>query len=1146
MNANVPLSSSYRLVVTQGLNAFGDHAAKITASALVAATFPEKQAAIWVGVVSALYVLPYIFLAPIAGRLTSRFSKLSVVKGSLLLQTVAMAGLAFSAWLHSFVGVIVSLGMVACQSSFLAPSRNALLKDLCGVQRIGQMMGLLGLAGVGATLAGLAIGGWSFDRVWEFVGSPWLAASVLGGVSASIAALAFVVTNGIRREEESEREDEVAFGAILRELGSRPVLRWSSLGLAWFYGVGAMLVMILLQDSRLDHGQSVGSASQGGLMAALLGLGVALGSGVAAFVCRKRIEVGLSFLGSILLAVLVPATALLWNAGDWAVAGIFLLGVSGGLFSAPLNALFVASARDEVRVGSIAANNLVINLVSGVFVLLAAGMGYLEWLPQLQLWVVAATSFVVLGFMLWLVPESLVRLALLAIAKIVYPMKLRGIENMPKDGGVLLVANHVSYADAVLLWVASPRPVRFIGTDEMLRYPWMRWAYRKFNVIPVAPKRAKEAISKTVASLKEGNVVCVFPEGALTRTGMLMPFKKGAELISRMSKCPVLPAYIDGMWGSVFSFSDKPFRYRAGMPLRRPLTISFGEKIDCDRVSTETIRGSVMELSERSFSARRELNASLGGMALRALKRASFSETLVDRSLGGKRIRGFELLVAGLAMSRFLKSGTSKGRVGILLPPGLPGFAANLGAIWSGKSSVNLNPTVSSSGFSSMLAKADVDLVLSSRKLLSRFPELEFSEARLVCVEDIASIFRGPRVWRDVLASCVLPSRLLASVYSISGAGGDREATLLFSSGSSAEPKAIPISHRNLVANATQLSECYLMRSTDVLLANLPLFHSFGLTGGLWLPLLKGMRIVSVASPLQAKQNIEAVKDESVSVMLGTPTFLRSYLKRATVEAFATLRLVVAGAEKLPAAMAREWESKFGLPILEGYGMTECSPVIAANCLQSRERIGRYALKQVGAKVGSVGRPMPGVAIRIVDEMDTSLLKPSGESGVILVKGANVFRGYLDCVQENRFVEDQWLNTGDIGRLDEDGFLVIEGRLSRFSKIGGEMVSHASVEAAIIEAYPELCSREECAIFVGARPCPKKGEALVLLTTCASELGEVGARLREAGLPNLWVPQRIVEVERLPVLGTGKLDLKACSSLCSTSEQQPLASCASA
>ncbi|MBC2606221.1 AMP-binding protein [Pelagicoccus albus] len=362
--------------------------------------------------------------------------------------------------------------------------------------------------------------------------------------------------------------------------------------------------------------------------------------------------------------------------------------------------------------------------------------------------------------------------------------------------------------------------------------------------------------------------------------------------------------------------------------------------------------------------------------------------------------------------------------------------------------------------------------------------------------------------------------------------GGGREATLLYSSGSSAEPKGIPLSHRNLVANVSQLSGCYLMRSSDRLLANLPLFHSFGLTGGFWLPILNGMQVVTTWSPLQAKDNLMAIREESVSVMIGTPTFLRPYLKKASSEDLKSLRLVVAGAEKLPSDLAEQWKRRFGISILEGYGMTECAPVISANCLRSDALKGRYALAQNGSKQGSAGLPLPGIRIRIVNPENKSEIAKPGSGGLILVKGPNIFCGYLEPSSEVRFTQDGWLDTGDLGRIDDEGFLWIEGRLSRFSKIGGEMVSHTAVEEAIVEAYPEIGESEVPSLFVGSRACGKKGESLVLLTTRSCDGVELSKRLRNQGLPNLWIPQHLVEVGSLPLLGSGKLDLKACSALC--------------
>ncbi len=1142
MNTHAPFSFSYRLIGSQALNAFGDHCAKIVVSALIAALFPERQAAVWVGLVSFLYIAPYILFAPFAGRMTRRFSKVAVVRGSLLLQMGAMGGLAASAWLGSFAGVLVSLAVVAGQSCFLAPARNALLKDLCGSAKLGMMMGLLGLAGVGATLAGLALGGWSFDILWAFWDSPWVAASQVAGVSAAMAFLAYVVVSQIRSDDDGEMASSESFVSVFRELASRPTLRWSSLGLAWFYGVGAMLVMILLQDGRWDHGQEVGAASQGGLMAALLGLGVAVGSGAAAFLNRKRIEVGLSFAGVAGIAAFAPLAAICWDSDLLSSAGVVLLGFSGGLFVTPLNALLLATARDEVRASTIAANNLVINLVTGFFIAITAGMGYVGVSPAAQLWVVAGTSFVVVGLMTYLVPESLVRLALLTFVRVFYPTKLRGLRNIPEKGGALLVANHVSYADAALIYAASPRPVRFIGTAEFLRYPLLRWAYRRFNVIAVSPEKAKEAVSKTVTALQEGAVVCVFPEGALTRTGMIMTFQKGAELMARLAKVPVVPACIDGMWGSILSFADKPFRYRWGKPLRRSLRIAFGPALGVGKASTSAMKDAVMKLGYECFSDREELKASLGETVWRELAKRPLARRLTDRGVGLAGLRNVSLMAASLSFAKLMRQEKTPRRIGILLPPGLAGFASNIGALWAGVSPVNLNPTAGEDSFASMLRQADLDTVLTSRRIAEKFPELPMRGVKAIFVEDMQASLKRIDSLLASLATLVLPASWVAKLVGISSRGGDREATLLFSSGSSAEPKGIPLSHRNLLANATQLSECYLMRSTDTVLSNLPLFHSFGVTGGLWLPLLKGMKIVATPSPLLVKENVTAVREEGVSVMLGTPTFLRGYLRKASAEDFASVRITVAGAEKLPTSLAEDWERRFGSKILEGYGLTECAPVVSANCLHSRAVRGRFADRQSGYVEGSVGRPVPGIWVRIVDEADTAKVLETGRSGLILVKGPNVFRGYLD-VSENasRFVGDGWLNTGDVGRLEDDGCLRIEGRLSRFSKVGGEMVSHHQVEDAVRRAYPEFEVAESEELFVGSRPCPKKGEQLVLLARRALDCVELTRRLRALGMPNLWIPQTVSQVSRLPRLGTGKLDLKGCLAICAAREDRQMA-----
>ena len=697
---------------------------------------------------------------------------------------------------------------------------------------------------------------------------------------------------------------------------------------------------------------------------------------------------------------------------------------------------------------------------------------------------------------------------------------------------MLLVSNHVSYADAALIYAASPRPVRFVGSEEMLRFAVMRWLYRTFNVISVSPSRAKEAVAKTVRSLEQGEVVCIFPEGALTRTGMTMPFKKGVELIARLSKCPALPLYIDGMWGSIFSFAHEPLRYRRGMPWQRPVSVDFGIEIDGSAATSEALRGAMLELGHEAFCRRAALAGSLGVAALRSLGRDAGKHRMTDRSAGAARHDNASLVVAGMVFVRYVKKQVETRRVGILLPPGVAGTAANLGALWAGLSAANLNPTVSSASFASMLRQGGLDTVVTTRSLLQRYPELPLDGVRVALAEDIVN--SGSR-WVKALVwagARVLPAALLARLLGVNRAGCAREACLLFSSGTSGEPKAIPISHRNLLANVAQLSECYLMREGDRMLCNLPLFHSFGLTGGLWLPLIGGMEMVTTPSPLLASSNVEAIREERVSVILGTPTFLRSYIKKAQHDDLESVRLVVAGAERLPESFASEWEERFGIPILEGYGLSECSPALTANCQRSNALPGKAPVVQTGSKAGTVGRALTGVLLRVVSIEDRAVDVEPGTSGRVLARGPNVFSGYVDEAQNaERFTEDGWLDTGDIGSIDAEGYLRIEGRLSRFSKIGGEMVSHQGVEEAVLRAYPELARGDGPGVVVASRPSATKGEELALIARAKIDARQLGQRLRAAGLPNLWIPQLVVPVAEIPCLGTGKVDLRRCQQM---------------
>jgi acyl-[acyl-carrier-protein]-phospholipid O-acyltransferase/long-chain-fatty-acid--[acyl-carrier-protein] ligase len=380
-----------------------------------------------------------------------------------------------------------------------------------------------------------------------------------------------------------------------------------------------------------------------------------------------------------------------------------------------------------------------------------------------------------------------------------------------------------------------------------------------------------------------------------------------------------------------------------------------------------------------------------------------------------------------------------------------------------------------------------------------------------------------------LIAALVLPNQWCASLLKLPRVGERDEAGLLFTSGSSGEPKGVALTHRNILANCAQISSLSILPEDARLLGCLPVFHSFGFTATLWYPILRGCRIITVPSPLETRKIVDAIRDEEVTVMLGAPTFVRPLLKKAEPFELRSLQLVVTGAEKLPDDLYRSFLERFHLEICQGYGLTETTP--ASNINQPDPPVVLSTNEpQFGKRAGSVGRMMPGMTARIMDP-ETGRFLGLTDQGVVLFRGANVFEGYLDDPEKTRGAfRDGWFVTGDLGRFDDEGFLFIEGRLSRFSKIGGEMVPHGTVEQKIIEAFG-WDQIESPAVFVTGVPDAAKGEAIVLLTIHEVTAEALRAKLGEVGVPNLWVPRIVKRVEKIPMLGTGKTDLKRCREL---------------
>ena len=458
--------------------------------------------------------------------------------------------------------------------------------------------------------------------------------------------------------------------------------------------------------------------------------------------------------------------------------------------------------------------------------------------------------------------------------------------------------------------------------------------------------------------------------------------------------------------------------------------------------------------------------------------------------------------------------------VGILLPPSVPGALINLAALLMGKVPVNLNYTASNEVLASCAKQCELKTVITSKAFLERV-HLEVP-AQAIMLEDLAA---NPRLAEKIAAafiSWLLPVRLIEkSVGSRRKTKLDDIATIIFSSGSTGDPKGVVLSHYNVASNVEQLNQVFMLGRNDKILGILPFFHSFGFTGTLCLPTTIGMGVVYHPSPLESRAIGALVSQYGVTFLLATPTFLSAYIRRCEPEDFGSLQYVMAGAEKLPERTSIAFEDRFGIRPLEGYGCTECSPAVTVNTRDFRAA----QFRQVGAKRSSIGHPLPGISVRIVNPETLEPL-PLGDTGLLLVRGPNVMQGYLNRPEKTAEVlRDGWYNTGDIAAVDEDGFIRITDRMSRFSKIGGEMVPHIKVE----DKLHELSGATEQTFAVTAVPDEKKGERLIVLHTLPEDkLEPCLALLAKSDLPALWKPRpdQFVHVDLLPYLGTGKLDLR--------------------
>ncbi|HLH55702.1 MAG TPA: AMP-binding protein, partial [Verrucomicrobiae bacterium] len=898
------------------------------------------------------------------------------------------------------------------------------------------------------------------------------------------------------------------------------VLWLACLGNIYFWFIGQ-----LLQQGILDYGANVlkvGANNTAGLLAAVA-IGIGVGSFAAGYLSGGKIEYGLVPLGSLgmcCFSVLVSVPGLSYTQILCIVAA---LGFFGGFFIVPISAILQHRPARESKGVLLAAAGLLSS--AGVFA--ATGV---YWLLTVALGLGPRGVFLIGGLMtlgatvyvLWLLPDSLLRFVLWALTQTLYKIRVEGRENIPEKGGALFVCNHLSLVDALLLAASTDRPIRFVMYKGIYDQPWIKPFARLMRAIPISselhPREMIQSLRTAAEAIKAGEVVCIFAEGQITRIGHLLPFRRGFERIMKDLEAPIIPIALDGVWGSIFSFEKGRFLFKLPRRIPYPVTVNVGKPLPHTAGPME-VRQVVQELMAEAWTCRKARMQTLHRGFVRTARRHPFRFAMADT--GGNRVTFFFALVRTLYLARRLRKpwGDQK-MVGILLPPSVPAALLNFAALLMGRVPVYLNYTVSLEALASCTRQCEIKTVLTSRAFLEKLKLKVPSE--VLFIEDIAA---HPSLIEKTLAfvaALILPARALEwLVGNHHKSSLDDLATVIFSSGSTGDPKGVALSHFNVRSNIEQLEQVFGLDRHDGVVGVLPFFHSFGYTGTLCLPALCGLRAVYHPNPLDSKSIGPLISQYSLTFLLATPTFLQLYLRGCTPEDLGSLRIVMTGAEKLPERLAVAFEERFGIRPLEGYGCTECGPAVAVNTPDFRAA----GFRQVGGKRGKIGHPLPGMSVRIVDP-ETNLRAPVGQAGLLLVRGPNIMQGYLGRPDKTAEVlRDGWYVTGDIAAMDEDGFLQITDRLSRFSKIGGEMVPHIKVE----EKLHEMVQASEQLFVVTGVPDEKKGERLVVLHKIASAaLPDCFDKLAKSDLPNLWKPRpdQFYKVDAFPLLGTGKLDLR--------------------
>jgi len=1150
MNKLTKIAGFFPYITIVFLNSFVDLGHKIVIQNTVFKMYDGETQVILTAIVNGLILLPFILLFSPSGYLADKYRKPIVMRISALVAVAITLLITISYYQGWFIASFILTFLLAIQSAFYSPAKYGYIKEMVGPERLASMNAIVQAVTIFAILSGIFV----FSVLFEIslAGETYSSPSevirllpIIGWILVLMTVIEAVVAYKILLREKVVNEKTTQFKAVnyikagylksnLKILWNDQNIWLSIVGLSIFWGVSQVVLATFPAFAKeiLHNDNTI--LIQGIL--ACSGIGIVIGSMIAGGKSKHYIETGFVAIGALGLVV----SMFLITQFDTVIMMslvVFMFGVFGGLFIVPLNALIQFHAKDDQLGTVIAGNNWIQNIVMFSFLLITVFVAFIGISVLGLFYFVTVITLLGALYTLYRLPHSLMRLMVSSLFAGRYKIMVHGFNNLPSSGAVLMLGNHVSFIDYAIIQIASPRPIRFVMHKSYYDHWYLRWFLDFMRVITISSGASAGSLKNINESLKAGEVVCIFPEGAISRNGQLGDFKSGFEKTVADVDGVILPFYIRGLWGSRFSRSSSFMKAKSGNGLRRDLIMAFGEPISIDS-KADVVKRRVFDLSISAWQQYTDSLATIPMQWIKTVKNKPGKICMSD-AVGGLLLSAQRTLTSSILFSQLIKKRSPEQNVGLLLPTSSAGMLVNMSVLLIGKTVVNLNYTASVDSLIAAVEKAEIKTIYTStrfvKKLMDRGVDLTIllDKVTVYYLEDLKEQITTVKKLTTLLLVKILPARVLYAVF------GKRvaitsPAAILFSSGSEGTPKGVVLSHQNLVGNVKQVTDVMDLHEDDCIMGSLPQFHAFGLTVTGLLPLLEAVPVVFHPDPTDVVNIGKAISKNNITIMFGTSTFLRLYARNRRVLPLMlqSIRLVVSGAERMNELVRASFTSKFNIPIYEGYGTTETTPVAGVNI---PDRLEQSAWRvQVGNKFGTIGLPLPGSNFRIVDPQSLEEL-PVKEDGLILIGGTQVMLGYLnDQTKTNEVIVEldgqRWYKTGDKGHVDADGFLTIVDRYSRFAKIAGEMVSLGAIEDTINNA---LSDSDDVEVVSTAIPDDKKGEKVVLLYCGDIDEDSLKDIIKQQNLIPIMVPDTYIKVEQLPKLGTGKSDFNKAKAIAS-------------